>query len=82
VQRFKDLLHDFFFDYSPYDTKWDEGRRVLAKFPSFALLPSDEERRKIYEEYAQDVINLVEGKTKRKEPDAATAERPTKRAKT
>ena len=68
------VFQDFFFDYSPYTTMWDEAKKILSKYPSFDLLESDEERRKVFDEYAQEVIRTVEGTNKRKEPAAEVKE--------
>jgi len=63
---------------------WDEARKTLSKYPSFNLLDSDEERRKVFDEYAQEVIRTVEGTNKRKEPAPEAKEEsppPAKKAK-
>lgn len=41
---------------------WDEAKKTLFRFQSFNLIPSEEEKKKIYEEYAQEVIRVVEGR--------------------
>jgi len=80
LTSFVTFLQDFFFDYSPYTTMWEEAKKTLFRFQSFNLIPSDEEKKKIYEDYAQEVIRVVEGRPAPK-PEKPEEPRPTKKTK-
>ena len=59
---------------------WEEAKKTLFRFQSFNLIPSDEEKKKIYEDYAQEVIRVVEGRPAPK-PEKPEEPRPAKKTK-